>query len=152
VPAGFNDSEFALVLEEMILPAVAAFRPDAIFLQCGADAVSEDPLARLTLSNLSHRRAVRALRGLAPRLIVSGGGGYNPWTVARLWSLVWAELSGQEVPEHLPQAAQAVLRRQVWARRGQPGEVLLTTLADAPREGPIRDEIRRDVAVLRQRI
>ena len=152
VPAGFNDSEFALVLEEMILPAVVAFRPDAIFLQCGADAVSEDPLARLTLSNLSHRRAVRALRGLAPRLIVSGGGGYNPWTVARLWSLVWAELSGQEVPEHLPQTAQAVLRRQVWARRGQPGEVLLTTLADAPREGPIRDEIRRDVAVLRQRI
>ncbi|MGY9047156.1 MAG: acetoin utilization protein AcuC, partial [Rhodobacterales bacterium] len=39
VPRGFNDTEYRLALEELILPAVADFRPDAIFLQCGADAV-----------------------------------------------------------------------------------------------------------------
>ncbi|MBE9638153.1 acetoin utilization protein AcuC [Salipiger mangrovisoli] len=152
VPRDFNDSEFAHVLEEMILPAVAAFRPDAIFLQCGADAVTEDPLARLSLSNNAHARAAAALRALAPALIVSGGGGYNPWSAPRCWSLVWATLSGREAPERLPEAAQAVLRRQVWARSGRPSEALLTTLRDAPREGPLRQDIREGVRLLRQRL
>ncbi|SLN38257.1 Acetoin utilization protein AcuC [Roseivivax jejudonensis] len=142
VPRGFNDSEFALLLEEVILPAVAAFRPDAIFLQCGADAVLEDPLARLALSNLCHWRTVTALRALAPRLIVSGGGGYNPWTVARLWAGVWATLAGYEVPDRLPEAGAAVLRGLSWRRKGVPAPDLLATLADAPREGPVRDEVR----------
>ncbi|GGH24081.1 acetoin utilization protein AcuC [Cribrihabitans marinus] len=95
VPRGFNDSEFDLVLHDLILPAVSGFAPDAIVLQCGADAVEEDPLSRLALSNNAHWRAVAALKALAPRLLVLGGGGYNPWTVARLWSGVWATLSGQ---------------------------------------------------------
>ncbi|SDG35818.1 acetoin utilization protein AcuC [Alloyangia pacifica] len=152
VPRDFNDTEFSHVLEQMILPAVAAFRPDAIFLQCGADAVLEDPLARLSLSNNSHARAAAALRALAPAMIVSGGGGYNPWSAPRCWSLVWATLSGREVPERLPEPARAVLARQSWARRGQPSEPLLTTLRDAPREGGVRDEVRQGVRLLRQRL
>ena len=43
VARGFNDTGFDLVLDEVILPAVEAFRPDAIFLQCGADAVLDAP-------------------------------------------------------------------------------------------------------------
>ena len=152
VPRGFNDSEFALALDEMILPAVAAFAPDAIYLQCGADAVTEDPLSRLALSNRSHWGAVRDLSALAPRLIVAGGGGYNPWTVARLWSGVWATLSGQEIPDRLPDIASAVLRGLGWVRKVQPSEALLTTLRDAPRDGPVRDELRRGVAQLRARL
>ena len=58
VPPDFNDSEFALILEEGILPTVAAAAPDLIVLQGGADALAEDPLSRLALSNLSHRRTV----------------------------------------------------------------------------------------------
>lgn len=142
VPRGFHDDEFALLLEEVILPAVADFRPDAVFLQCGADAVTEDPLSRLALSNGAHWRAVRALRDLAPRLIVSGGGGYNPWTAARLWSGVWATLSGAEIPDRLPEPAQAVLRRLTWSRSGRPSEPLLATLADPYRPGAVRDEVR----------
>ncbi|MBS0122776.1 acetoin utilization protein AcuC [Thetidibacter halocola] len=152
VPRGFNDTEFALILNELILPAVEAFRPQAIFLQSGADAVTEDPLSRLALSNNAHVSAVRALRRLAPRLIVSGGGGYNPWTVARCWTRVWAELSGQALPRDLPEAASEVLARQVWARKGKPAPALLNSLIDAPREGPIRDGIRTDLARLRQRL
>ncbi|HMO70434.1 MAG TPA: acetoin utilization protein AcuC, partial [Paracoccaceae bacterium] len=99
VPAGFNDTEMRAVAEGLILPRVAAHRADAVVLQCGADGLSEDPLARLALSNNAHRAVLAGLRGLAPRLMVLGGGGYNPWTVGRLWSLIWADLAGQEVPE-----------------------------------------------------
>lgn len=152
LPRGAHDSAYRLFLDAVILPATQAFRPDAIFLQCGADAVTEDPLSRLALSNNAHIETIRALRPLAPRLIVSGGGGYNPWSVARLWTCVWATLSGQEIPDRLPADAQKILRGLSWARKARPSEALLTTLRDAPREGDIPDDLRADIARLAARI
>lgn len=144
VPQGFNDSECAFLLDHAILPAAERFAPQAVMLQCGADALEEDPLARLSLSNRALWRLVRAAMGIAPRLLVLGGGGYNPYTVARAWAGVWATLNGLPVPEALPHAAQAVLRAQDFPRaagRNPPGH-WFTTLADAPREGPVRAEVR----------
>ncbi len=151
VPRGFNDSEMRAVLHELILPRVAAFRPEAVVLQCGADAVEEDPLSRLSLSNNAHWAVVAALRPLGPRYLVLGGGGYNPWTVGRLWAGVWGTLAGAEIPDRLPAAAAAVLGALTWARRGPPAEALVTTLRDAPREGPVRPEIRERLAALARR-
>lgn len=145
VPRGFNDSEFDLILNAVILPAVADFRPQAIVLQCGADAVAEDPLSRLALSNRCHWKTVHALQEISPRLLVLGGGGYNPWSVARLWTGIWATLSGRIIPERLPDRAENVLRGLEWRRqRGldRPAS-WFTTLQDAPRPGPIRPEVRQ---------
>ncbi|SMX45211.1 acetoin utilization protein AcuC [Maliponia aquimaris] len=152
VARGFNDTEFALVLNEVILPAVAGFRPDAIYLQCGADALLEDPLARLSLSNRCHVAAVRALRPLAPRMIVAGGGGYNPWSVARCWTAVWGAIAGQDAPDDLPPEAEAVLRGLSWHRKGHPQKTMLTTLLDAPREGAVSADLRSNVAHLKARL
>jgi acetoin utilization protein AcuC len=152
VPRGFNDTEFDLVLNELILPAVADFGPGAIYLQCGADALTEDPLSRLCLSNNAHVAALRALRPLAPRLIVSGGGGYNPWSVARCWTRIWGTLSGQEMPDRLATSARDVLARQVWSRKARPHPALFETLADAPRFGPIGVPVRQAVDILRARL
>ena len=140
VPAGFNDSEMQMVTDALIVPRLATFRPDAIVLQCGADGLTEDPLSRMALSNNAHRAVLAALRPLAPRLLVLGGGGYNPWTVARLWTLVWADLCGHAVPERLPPGAEAILQEIGWGggARPPPDPMLLTTLADAPRTGPVR--------------
>lgn len=151
VPRGLNDTEMDLVVETLILARVAAFRPEAIVLQCGADAVEEDPLSRLALSNNAHWAVVAALADLAPRLIVLGGGGYNPWSVGRLWTGVWATLSGHEIPDRLPTGAEAVLRGLEWranSRGRNPPEHWFTTLRDAPRPGPIRDEIRHRLRAL----
>lgn len=144
VPRGFNDSEMRAVLERLILPRIEAFAPEAIVVQCGADAVEEDPMSRLGLSNNAHRAVVAALMARTPRLIVLGGGGYNPWSVARLWTGVWGLLSGRSLPDRLPPAAEAVLRGLSWsgARAGRtPPDAWFTTLADPPREGPVRDEV-----------
>ena len=154
VPAGFNDTEMRAVLEGLILPRLSSFGPQAVVLQCGADALLEDPLSRLALSNNAHLGVVRALRGLVPRLIVLGGGGYNPWSVARCWTLVWAELSGQPVPDRLPEPAAAVLsaldpRTLRW--REAPEARLVTTLRDPPREGQVRAELRARLAQLARR-
>lgn len=114
VPRGFNDTEMAHVRDRLILPRIAAFLPEAIILQCGADAVEEDPLSRLALSNNAHARIAGALMGMTPRLLVLGGGGYNPWSVARCWVRVWAELNGHALPDPLPPQAQSVLRALSW--------------------------------------
>lgn len=155
VPRGLNDSEMAYLRDALILPAVARFAPEAIVLQCGADAVEEDPLSRLALSNNAHWAVVAALGALTDRYLVLGGGGYNPWTVGRLWAGVWATLNGFEIPDRLPFEAEAIQRDLSWAGAKMtrvPDEALFTTLRDRPRPGPTRPELRARVEALQARV
>ncbi len=155
VPRGLNDTEMRTILHRLILPALDQFAPQAIVLQCGADAIAEDPLSRLDLSNNAHVEVALALRAQAPRLIVLGGGGYNPWSVARLWTRIWGALNGREVAGLLPDAAQDVLDSLHWNRRAagrNPPEAWRSTLNDPPREGPVRAEVRERIAHLRGRV
>ncbi|MEO0485848.1 MAG: acetoin utilization protein AcuC [Pseudomonadota bacterium] len=133
VPAGFDDAGAARVREDIAVPAVHAFRPDAIVLQCGADAVTDDPQSRLCLTNNAHVAWVRRFLDMAPRVLITGGGGYNPWTVGRLWTALWGVASGQALPERLPPEAEAVMRGLTWTRFGKaraPKDAWLTTLLD----------------------
>lgn len=151
VPRGFNDSEMAAVLEGLILPRVAAFRPDAVVLQCGSDALLEDPLSRLALSNNAHWSVVAALRGMSPRYLVLGGGGYEACSVGRCWAGVWATLAGETIPDRLPAEAGEVLRALPRVKGRTPAPHLLVTLRDAPRPGPVRAEIRERLDRLARR-
>ncbi|WP_439154698.1 acetoin utilization protein AcuC [Yoonia sp.] len=155
VPAGMHDDDMALIRDQVILPAVAAFRPDAIVLQCGADAVTEDPQSRLALSNNALWAIVAALRPLAPRYLVLGGGGYNPWSVGRAWAGVWATLTGAEIPAVLPQQAQGILAALHWdgpIRRHHPQPHWISTLRDPPRKGAINDDVRQRATFLKDRL
>ena len=153
VPKGYNDSEARAVLHSLILPRVAEFHPQALVLQCGADSLLEDPLSRLALSNRAYLEAIRALLPLAPRVLVLGGGGYNPWSVGRLWTAIWGLVAGCDLPDRLPDPAANVLASLSWngGTRPAPEPQLLTTLLDTPREGPVRAEIRDRLAQLARR-
>ena len=72
--------------------------------------------------------------------------------MARCWAGVWGTLSGQELPDQLTEGAARHLAGLTWARKGRPSPELLTSLRDAPREGPVRDEIRGAIGILRQRL
>ena len=145
VPRGFNDSEMRWIMEQSVLPLIAARRPQAIMVQGGADALEDDPLARLSLSNNALWSVIAAVRPLAPRLVVTGGGGYNPYTTGRAWAGYWAVLNDLPIPAHTTPAAEAVLRALTYNRAAgrSPPEHWFTTLRDAPREGPVRDEVKR---------
>lgn len=143
VPRGINDSEYALVLERLVYPFVSKAKPDAIVVLLGADGLAGDPLSGMSLSNGVLWRACQTLIAMAPRVVILGGGGYNPWTTARLWAGMWGLLAEHDVSRDLPSAARAVLagldcdlvddedRDPVW----------LTTLVDPPNAGSIRPEV-----------
>ena len=143
VPRHFNDQELDLIVDQVVVPIGQALRPELVVIQCGADALADDPLSRLELTNTALWRAVGRTAALAERVLVTGGGGYNPWSVARCWAGVWATLNGFEIPERLPQPAQAVLRGLTWARAAgrNPPEHWFTTLADTANVHPVRDQI-----------
>jgi acetoin utilization protein AcuC len=152
VARGFADDGFDYALDQLILPVIETFKPEAVFVQCGVDALSEDPLSRLAISNGCYPRAIAALRKITPRMIVSGGGGYNPWTVGRAWTLIWAEIAGYDIPDRLPLHAQAILKALSWNRRARPNPALFETLRDVRRPGGLTDDLRQDVAQLRGRL
>lgn len=144
VPAGFNDSELAFLVAEAVLPLAESFAPEAVVIQTGADGLADDPMSKLALSNGALWQAVARLQALAPRTLVLGGGGYNPWAVARCWAGIWATLAAIEIPQRLPETAERLLRAVEWRHslaRNAP-ERWFTTLADPPNEGPIRPELR----------
>ncbi|MFU8881907.1 MAG: acetoin utilization protein AcuC [Rhodobacterales bacterium] len=154
LPRGLNDTEMALIRDRLILPVISGFAPDAIVLQCGADALADDPQSRLTLSNNALWDVVAALRQLSERYLVLGGGGYNPWSVGRAWAGVWATLAGHEIPDRLPEPAENVLRALVWQghRHGRtPPDHWFTTLRDTARNGPVRPDVQARLDILTAR-
>lgn len=148
VPREMNDSEFELLIEAAVVPLALRFAPEAVVLTCGADPLQGDPLSSLALSNAALLDAIQRLTALAPATVVLGGGGYNPWTVARFWTALWGRIAGCAMPDRLPAAAEALLagldcdlvddedRDEGWT----------TTLIDARNDGPVRERFRRIAA------
>ena len=141
VPRGLNDDEFAVLVDQAVLPLLRGFAPDALVVLSGADALAGDPLAKLALSNGALWQAVEQVAALAPAVVVLGGGGYNPWNVVRGWAGLWGRLKGLPIPDPLPAPARAVLAG-LWSPRAREIDpAWLTTLADVGRGGPVRAEI-----------
>jgi len=144
VPAGFNDSELAALMDEVVSPLAERFRAEAVVVTCGTDALAGDPLSGLALSNGALWNAVERIVGAAGPAVVLGGGGYNPWTLARCWTGLWGRLSGQAVPVELPEAARVILRNLSCdlVEDEDVDPAWRVTLVDAPRHGAVRAQVR----------
>ncbi|MEJ2299467.1 MAG: hypothetical protein P8X94_13410 [Woeseiaceae bacterium] len=144
VPQHINDTEFTYLVDETLLPLVDRAGADALVLCCGADCLAGDPLSQMELSNVVLWDTVDKLIGRGLPTVILGGGGYKPWTVTRYWAGMWGRITGQAMPARLPDAATALLAAMECDLIDEDevrGE-WLTTLADSPYPGPIRDEIR----------
>lgn len=153
VPREMNDSEMDFLMTGAVLPLARRFEPQALVITCGADALLGDPLSSLALSNSCLWDAVMALTKIAPASVVLGGGGYNPWTVARCWTGLWGRIADKVMPDILPAETVAYLKslecdlvddeedmQPFWTQ----------TLVDPRNTGPVRESFRQIVsAVLR---
>ncbi len=154
LPRGSGDGAFDAARAGLIAPLLARHGADAVVLQCGADSVEEDPLSGLRATNGAYLRVLRHVMERAPRLLVLGGGGYNPYSTARLWTAIWGTMAGRAMPKALPPAAEAVLRAVPWEghrlSRDKP-EHWFRTLLDAPRDVPAGAAVEDRIDALRRR-
>ena len=91
---GSDDEVHSYAFEAVVPPLVERFEPDIVFAQVGVDTHKDDPLGHLNLTSEGYKRAVAMINGFSPRLVVTGGGGYNLHKAASLWTLAWSVLSG----------------------------------------------------------
>ncbi len=86
----------------------AAFGPDVIVSQHGADSHAWDPLAHLRVTTTAIGEAARLIDTLAHRYaggrwLATGGGGYEVYRVVpRAWALTWLAGAHRAAPDELP--------------------------------------------------
>lgn len=99
LPAGSGHETYLRAMRTIVLPALAAFRPDAIVVASGLDANAVDPLARMLLHSESFREMTRMTMEAAAdlcggRLVVVHEGGYAEAYVPFCGHAVLETLSG----------------------------------------------------------
>ncbi|MDQ2907640.1 MAG: acetoin utilization protein AcuC, partial [Chloroflexota bacterium] len=104
-----QDDSFSEAINTVLPPLALSFGPDVIISQHGCDTHAWDPLTHLELTLKSITAQTRLTHELAHsycqgRWVALGGGGYDLYRVVpRAWSIVWAEMTGQPLPEALPE-------------------------------------------------
>ncbi len=135
LPPLSGTATYLRAIDEVIVPAVAAFGPDVLVTQNGVDPHHQDPLAHIQVTMDAYPRVWTTLRELAAdaaggKLVALGGGGYNPDVLPRAWTLLVADMLGVEPDEAIPEPWLANAR----ARMGR--EVTATLHGEAPFEAP----------------
>src|SRR6266487_874752 len=104
-----EDDSYIEAMNAVLLPVLTFFAPDVIITQHGCDTHAWDPLTHLSLTMRGIRAQIKLAHQLAHtycegRWVALGGGGYDLYRVVpRAWSLLWAEMSEQNIPDSLPQ-------------------------------------------------
>lgn len=99
LPRRCGDGPYLYALRTLVTPLLRAYRPEFIIMQYGVDGHYLDPLVRLALTTTTFAEIARLLHALAHelcdgRLLVTGGGGYQPEAAARCWAILLATLAG----------------------------------------------------------
>ena len=152
LPPGTGEGPWLAAVAALVPELAAAFGPDVIVSQHGADSHAWDPLAHLEVTTTAHGAAARMVDRIAHRFaggrwLATGGGGYDAYRVVpRTWALTWLAGAHRDVPETTPRAW-----RERWsdeaARYGQ--APLPERFEDAPRAGLAE---RADAATLAERV
>jgi acetoin utilization protein AcuC len=94
--AGTDDEVYLSAFEAIVPPLVDHFGADVVFAQIGADTHKDDKLAHLNLTSNGYKQVVSRINELSPRIMAMGGGGYNVYKTAALWTLAWSALVGKD--------------------------------------------------------
>jgi acetoin utilization protein AcuC len=117
---GTGERGWLAALRAVLPEAAAAFGPDVVVSQHGADAHARDPLANLLVTTTAMGAAARLVDAIAHRWaggrwLATGGGGYDVYRVVpRAWSLVWLAAAHLEGRPAVPPAW-----RERWAAEAE---------------------------------
>jgi len=105
-----DDALYMKAFDEVAYPLIAAFNPDVIVTQIGADTFRTDPLTSLEITTHSYSYIMRKLKALKIPWVALGGGGYDLVNTARAWTIAWAVMNGIKLDPHLPKKFITTLR------------------------------------------
>ena len=144
-----DDALFMKAFDEVAFPLIAAFDPDVLFTQLGADTFRTDPLTRLEVTTHAYSYILRKLRALQIPWVAVGGGGYDMMNVARAWTIAWGIMNDRELSPRLP----APFARLI-AQLGYPHRMLLDAMhwAEADDRNRALDAVEKSIAYVREHI
>jgi len=99
-----DDAMFMKAFDEVAYPLIAAFNPDIIVTQIGADTFRTDPLTNLEITTHSYGEILSKIKRLKIPWVALGGGGYDLMNTARAWTLAWAIMNDVKLDPRLPSA------------------------------------------------
>ncbi|HKJ71457.1 MAG TPA: acetoin utilization protein AcuC [Gammaproteobacteria bacterium] len=144
MPRGAHDDDYETAFGAVWTWVSDRFQPDAVVFQAGTDILLPDPLSKFRVSTQAFlRMAARIQADSAPRLVVTGGGGYHPLALARCWAGLWAQLSGRDLPVALPAAGRELLEAVDWDLDEDEDwfEELFRSRLDPPQQGPVNPDV-----------
>ncbi len=105
VPAGSDGELWLSLLEHVVIPAAAAFRPELVLISAGFDAHRADPLGGCLLESSDFARMARHVRDLAQQADAPIGavleGGYDPPALAESVIATMRALAGDDAAESI---------------------------------------------------
>lgn len=104
LPVGTYDQAYLKAFETIVLPLTAAYNPDVIVFELGADALAGDPLANLYLTNNVYADIINHLMSFNKPIVATGGGGYSVENTVRAWALAWSIFCGADHDEDMSHA------------------------------------------------
>lgn len=134
---GTTDGQWLRAFQAVVPSLLAAFQPQVLVTQCGADTHRTDPLADLSLSVDGHRAIYRVLRELAVnhaggKWVALGGGGYDlVRVVPRSWTHLLATVLDRDLDPNTPLPADWI----ALAARVAPNLPLPTSMSDGADTG-----------------
>ncbi|MDD2367235.1 MAG: acetoin utilization protein AcuC [Desulfuromonadaceae bacterium] len=99
-----DDAVYMKAFDELAYPLIAAFNPDIIVTQIGADTFRTDPLTNLEITTNCYCAILEKIKRLKIPWVALGGGGYDQINTARAWTIAWAIMNGVELNPRLPPA------------------------------------------------
>ena len=144
-----DDALFMKAFDEVAFPLIAAFDPDILFTQLGADTFRTDPLTRLEITTHSYSYILRKLKALCIPWVAVGGGGYDNVNVARAWTIAWAIMNGVHLPPRLPASF-----RELIEGLGFPNKMLLDAMhwASEDDRNSALDAVEKSIGAIRKKV
>ncbi|MBT0664336.1 acetoin utilization protein AcuC [Geobacter pelophilus] len=144
-----DDALFMKAFDEVAYPLIAAFDPDVIVTQLGADTFRTDPLTNLEITTHSYSYILRKLKALRIPWVAVGGGGYDNLNVARAWAIAWGIMNSVELSPRLPDSFVRLI-----SSLGYGNKMLLDAMHWAEEDVRIQalDALERSIAQIRKSI
>ena len=116
LPPGAGHAAYIATMEQIVLPKLAAYKPDFIFVACGFDAALIDPLSRMMATAETFEVMTQQIRDFANetcrgKLVLAHEGGYSEVYVPFCGHAAIAALAGSDIKADDPFAETFRLRQ-----------------------------------------